>query len=305
MKSLKKLAVLGLGLVGATSLLASCGDDKGYNIEGIDSKVDVSAIDFVQDGKLTVGMSTDFAPMEFIDTTKTGQDKFVGADVTFSKALAQAFDLELEIKAMDFNVVLTALNTNTIDLAISGYSYTAERAASYAPSLMYYEEGDGGQVIIVKKDDLSKYSTLESLKKSEVKVAAQTGSLQDFLVTEQLQGCTKVLITNLDEALTKLEAGAVDAVACAKSTAETKVALNDNIAIAAEEFDAAGYEGNFAWAKKGNDELITAVNIVIDEVVKEDLFQNWMDDANALYLNLGSKAEEIIPEEDEDETTGE
>ncbi len=40
------------------------------------------------EGVLTVALSPDFSPMEFVDSSKTGQDQYVGFDVTLAKYLA-------------------------------------------------------------------------------------------------------------------------------------------------------------------------------------------------------------------------
>ena len=58
---------------------------------------------------LTVAMSPDFAPMEFVDTSKTGQDQFVGFDITLANYIAQELGLTLEIKPMSFDACQTAV----------------------------------------------------------------------------------------------------------------------------------------------------------------------------------------------------
>ena len=40
-------------------------------------------------GVLTVAISPDFAPMEFVDTSKSGQDSYVGFDVFLAKFIAR------------------------------------------------------------------------------------------------------------------------------------------------------------------------------------------------------------------------
>lgn len=299
MKKLVKGLVLSVMALFATVSLASCnsGSKSPELLYGAEiSSVDISNITFVSEGKLTVGMSTDFAPMEFIDTTKTGQEQFVGADVSLAYAMAEAFGLELEIKAMNFDVVLTALDQGLIDVAISGFSFTAERAASYLPSDCYYEEGDGGQVYIINAADKDTYKTLESLNNSNVKIAVQNGSLQEFLTAQQVPNCNMVKIANLDEAIVQLEAGTYNAVCCALSVAENKVILNSNLAIVEEALNDKGYEGNFAWVNKNNAALQQACNKVIKEVVDNGYFELWIDEAEKLQLNLGDAAGELIPE---------
>ena len=42
-------------------------------------------------GVLTVALSPDFSPMEFVDSSKEGQDAYVGFDVTLAKYIAEYF----------------------------------------------------------------------------------------------------------------------------------------------------------------------------------------------------------------------
>ena len=54
---------------------------------------DEEPIKTVTPGKLTVAFSPDFAPMEFVDVTKEGQDKYVGFDITLAKFIAEYMHL--------------------------------------------------------------------------------------------------------------------------------------------------------------------------------------------------------------------
>ena len=40
------------------------------------------------DDTLTVATSPDFAPMEFVDTSKEGQDQYIGFDISLAKYIA-------------------------------------------------------------------------------------------------------------------------------------------------------------------------------------------------------------------------
>ena len=236
--------------------------------------------------------------MEFVDLTKTGQDKYVGADIEFAKVLAQAFGVELYIKSMDFDSLLTALDNNVADIAISGFSYTEDRAASYLFTNCYYQEGDGGQVVVVNKANLDQYQTLDSINVSGKKIAAQNGSLQVGLVENQLANATLVLIDDLNAAYDMLSSGSIDGVAVATSVATTLVEkFPEKYAICPQAFE---YEedGNFALVKKNNTALKDAVDAVIAQFEK-DTFQKWVDEAKILFTQLGDNAgEDIYPEEE-------
>ena len=285
---MKKLFSLLLVLVCIFSLCA-CKKDKDDDLG------------LVEKGKLIVVTSSDYAPYEFIDLTKTGQDKFVGSDITLAKYLANKLGLTLEIKAMDFNALLTALDSGKADLAIAGLSYTEDRAA-YMFSSCYYGDGDGGQVVVTLKANSDKYNSLASLNVAENKIAAQNGALQVVLVKTQLPNASIIEITDLDNALTLLKNGTYDSIAIASNVAQTWMATNDEIVIAGT-FD---YEdtGSYAVAAPNSKALIDAINPIIEQEVakvKENgktTYEVWVDEAQALFVALGDNAAEENPDDE-------
>ena len=126
---------------------------------------------------LTVAMSPDFAPMEFVDTSKTGQDQFVGFDVTLANYLAKELGLTLELKPMSFDACQTAVQLGSVDMSISGFSWKADRAENFLLS-DYYIAGDNEteQSVITTKDKENAITTPEGF--AGLKVGAQAASLQ-------------------------------------------------------------------------------------------------------------------------------
>ena len=80
------------------------------------------------DNVLTVATSPDFAPMEFCDVSKTGQDQYVGFDIMLANYIADELGMELEILPMSFDAAPAAVTSGKAMLAISGFSWTEERA---------------------------------------------------------------------------------------------------------------------------------------------------------------------------------
>ena len=153
----KKLLALAMALCLAVLCLAGC----GQKTDG---------------GTLTVATSPDFAPMEFVDTTKSGQDQYVGFDIELAKYIADAMGKELVIQPMSFNACQTAVGTGSVDMAISGFSWSEKREEGYNLSDPYYPgDNESQQVIITTKANENMYLTPEDFK--GVKVAAQTASL--------------------------------------------------------------------------------------------------------------------------------
>lgn len=89
------------------------------------------------DGVLSVALSPDFAPMEFVDSVKSGQEQYVGFDVTLAKYIADYIGVELNVEPMSFDACQTAVYTASVPMSISGYSWTEERAENYELSDYY------------------------------------------------------------------------------------------------------------------------------------------------------------------------
>ena len=76
--------------------------------------------------------------MEFVDASKSGQDQYVGFDVSLAKYIAEYIGVDLSIEAMNFDACQTAVYTASVPMAISGFSWTEERAENYNISDYYY-----------------------------------------------------------------------------------------------------------------------------------------------------------------------
>lgn len=77
-------------------------------------------------GKLRVGMAADYPPYESYDA----QGNVVGFDADIAAYIAEKLGVELEIVPMDFDTIISAVTAGTVDMGISCFSYTEERAQS-------------------------------------------------------------------------------------------------------------------------------------------------------------------------------
>ena len=295
---MKKLLVVLMVMMMVLSLSA-CSKKEESVVDDNKAPEESPAYKLVSDGVLTVSMSTDFAPMEFVDLTKTGQEKYVGSDVELAKYIANALGLELLIKPMDFDTCQASVTNDIVDISISGYSYTTQRAASYLLSEDYYSEGDSGQVALIAKANEGVYTDLNSLNQAGVEVAAQNGALQQEIVTEQLPNATLKPIDDLNAAYDNLAAGTYAAVVVASSVADTLVAsAPDKFAIVPEQFDDSKYTGYHILINLNNEGLKTAIDEAIASI-PEGQYKTWQDEAQALFLSLGDNAAEDIVAEEE------
>ncbi len=235
-------------------------------------------------GKITMGTSPDFAPWEFKDVS-SGTTEYVGADVELAKYIAEKLGVELEIKPMEFSAIQQAVTSGNIDMGISGFAYTDERAEAMGLSERYNVNTKKGQGLLVKKELASQYNTAESF--AGKKVATQNATLQNKLATGQLPSDVQIqLVTNITDGVMMLTTGKVDALAVSGDNGESLAKTYDDIAMADFMFDYSS-EGNVIAVKKGDDDLLNAINEVIVEVNEKGLYEQWREEAVALAEKLG------------------
>ena len=234
------------------------------------------------DGVLYVTLSPDFAPMEFVDSSKDGQEQYVGFDVTLAKYIADYIGVDLVIEPMSFDACQAAVYTGSVQISISGYSWTTERGENYEISDYYYAgDNETEQVILIKKTDADKYTSAEDF--SGVDVGAQNASLQMNLLTSQLPDANPVTIGDLGVGVLELQNGSIEALAVAKSNAEMIIDSNPDLMICSWEFEvAAEYEANVILITKGETALLNTVNEALTKAYADGLYGTWYDDAVAL-----------------------
>lgn len=234
------------------------------------------------DGVLYVTLSPDFAPMEFVDSSKDGQEQYVGFDVTLAKYIADYIGVDLVIEPMSFDACQTAVYTGSVPMSISGYSWTEERGENYEISDYYYAgDNETEQVILIKKTDADKYTSAEDF--SGVDVGAQNASLQMNLLTSQLPDANPITIGDLGVGVLELQNGSIEALAVAKGNAEMILDSNPDLMICSWEFEvAAEYEANVILITKGETALLNTVNEALTKAYADGLYGTWYDDAVAL-----------------------
>ncbi len=281
MKKLTKLLTLVLALVMCLGCFAGCAAteeplDAAYNkyLEGL-------KLEGEGNGTLTVALSPDFAPMEFYDIAKSGDDAIVGFDVILANYLGKELNKKVILKPMSFDACQAAVQSGTVDIAISGFSWTAERAENYEIT-DYYIAGDNEteQVIITTKANEGKFTKIADF--TGLKVAYQGASLQELLVKEQLGSVVaegEYVYQDIGTAVEALKSGKVDAVAVAKGNGDAIIAsAPDQIALSGFQFDVdPKYENNVCLIQKGNTDLLDAVNAALKKALDNDYYTGWYE----------------------------
>ena len=205
---------------------------------------------------------------------------YVGFDVTLAKYIAGSLGLELQIMPMSFDACQTAVYAGTVDMTISGFSWTEERAQNYNTS-NYYHAGDNEdeQVLITLASNGDKFATADALKGA--KIGAQNASLQQSLTTEQLPDSELTLFTDLGTGVLQLKNGDFDCIAVADGNGDAIIANNPEIAKSGFSFVVdEKYTGNVILLQKGADELTAAVNEALAS--SKDKWDGWYSDAKSI-----------------------
>ncbi len=286
---MKKIIALAVAAVLSLSMLAGCSTPPASTAKSVaPSKVESRLDKILASKKLVMATSPDYAPYEFIDPTKKGQEQYVGIDIAVAKYIADKLGVQLEIQAMDFGACQAAVSQGKVDISLSGYAYTEERAQNYEISEGYSTSVDGKQGIMVRSEDAAKLKTAADF--AGKTVAAQNGSIQLTMAQKQLPGAKIELITNLNDALLMLQTKKVDAVAIAEKPAEMYMQNNKGVEMSAFWFEYKD-EGSRALMTKGEKQLAAKVNEIIKEFKASGKYAEYQDTYTKLAKDLGIKME--------------
>ncbi len=312
----KKFLALGLAVTMAASL-AGCGgggqtettaaataatEGEKAADAGSDSKADgeskeesagdnsaAAELQTVTPGKLTIATSPDFAPYEFYAIGEDGTPSLAGFDIALAQYIADDLGLELEIVTVDFDGVLSELQTKSVDLGMAGLSPDTKREAIMAFSDLYYI---GGQSLVTVKANAETYNTFEAINKPEVSVGAQIGSIQMDLATANSPDADIVPLPKVTDIITELLAGKLDAAYIetdvAKSYQKNYPELEIVLEVPYEQ------EGSSIGVCKGNDALLAAVNASIAKALEDGSMEKFIAEANELAS--GEKYEGLLDE---------
>lgn len=241
-------------------------------------------------GVLRVATEPYYPPQEFIDPGFDGQDKYQGADMQLARLIAERMGVELLISEMEFTDVLPAVSNDECDLAISALSFTPGRASSYTMSKGYYFTDIPKAVIIIRAADAAEITSVEDL--AGRTLAAQQGSLQEAMmaanvyVYKEFRRMSQVQDVYSAVAGGNADAGAVDAEAAIEYL-ENNPQAGLMILPGVEFYLQREYLGDRIAARNGEFELIAFVNGVIDEVLANQMYDEWITEARERVRELG------------------
>lgn len=231
----------------------------------------------VEDGKLTVATSPDFAPYEFYSLDEDGTPTLAGFDMALAQYIADFLGLELEVIPMDFDGTLAELAAKTVDLSMAGYSPDPEREDKMDFSEIYYT---GGQSFVTVQDKASQFTSLEDANNPDYSIGAQIGSIQVGLAEENTPDADIVQLSKVTDIIAELLAGQLDGAFIETAVAESYAKNYPDLAIVLPvPYD---QEGSVVGVSKGNDMLLAGVNMAIESAILDGSMDQFVADANEL-----------------------
>jgi putative lysine transport system substrate-binding protein len=283
---MKKLLCLLLATVMVFGLVA-CGGGSSKTEESEDGGKATS------DGKtLKVAMECGYAPYNWTQPDDSNgavpindsSDFAYGYDVMMAKKIADELGYELQIVKLDWDSLVPAVQSGTIDCVIAGQSITSERLEMVDFTEPYYY---ASIVSLVKND--SQYANAKG--KSELVGATCTSQLgtiwYDKCLPQIASEDGKNVLTAAETApamLDALNSGRCDVVVTDLPTAQAALIAYPDFKL----LDYTGQDDNFEVSdedinigisvRKGNKELVDQINSVLSKMTTDD-YNSMMDEA--------------------------
>lgn len=229
-------------------VLGACGDDDDTSETESDGDAAAAEVDLVSTDTLTVCSDTPYEPFEF---EQDGEQ--VGYDMDLLRAIAEANDLDFEVKDLPFDGILGSLAAGDCDVVGSAVTITEERAEQVDFSDPYF---DADQSLLVKADDAETYATLDELAGGTIGV--QSGTTGEAYANDNApDGATVQSFEDSDGLFGAIEAGQIDAILQDFPVNAYRTTQDDSLAVT--ETIPTGEQYGFAVAK-GNDGVLQMID---------------------------------------------
>ena len=290
MKQVKKTLALAMSALMLLAMLTGCGSSKKDDAPAADSNTETqepaadttsSKLDQIKaNGKLLVGTEAQYAPYEFKDLDAN----FAGCDMWLAQQIADSLGVELEVVDMSFDGIIPAVKSGQVDIGIAAFTKTPERAEEIDFSDLYETSA---QLLVVKTGNADVYSTKEAL--AGQKVGAQKGTIQSQLIQSALPDSELFELEKYPALALEVQNGNIARLVVDQAVRESLIATsNGGLEVANFEFTAEEASfGKAAVIAKGNEDLVAAVNEVINKVTADGSYQKAYDEAVELAASMG------------------
>ncbi len=216
----------------------------------------VADLDKVKDAnKIVVGI-TDYEP---IDYKVKGSDEWVGFDADLVRAVADKMGIKVEFVVINWDNKFIELNSGTIDCIWNGMTVSDSVKTNCDISDAY---AGNSQVVVMKKNSLSKYADADAIKNADLTIAVEKGSAGEAEAKKLSKNV--VSLSAQSDALKEVKSGTADACIIDSTMANSMTKegtdfsnLGYSVSLTTEEY-AVGF-------RKGSD-LTAEVNRILGEL---------------------------------------
>jgi len=153
--------------------------------------------------KLIVGVDASFVPFDFLNQ-ETGE--YEGFDIDLLAEIAKDLNWDYDIQPMDFNGLIPALQSGSLDAVIAGMTIKEERKEKVDFSIPYY---DAGLLVLVRADE----EEIKSVDDLAGKIVATKTGTTSYDYSVEIEGVKEVVpFPNIDGAYMELQNKGADAV---------------------------------------------------------------------------------------------
>ena len=238
------------------------------------SDAGLTVADIQKAGKLTIATSPDFPPFESLDDN----GEVTGIEIEIMELICAELGVELVIEQMNFDSVLPGIQAGKYDVGVSGISVTPAREKNTLFTDPYCLAAQA--IVVLNGSSITCKADLEGKT-----IAVQSGTTAEAYAMEN--GYTFNAYTANTDAQEALLAGKVDAWVIDDLTAADMVALYnaenpEALVVLGEAMTTEPYA--FAF-KLGNDELVGAINEIINKLVADGTVAEIFAKYNAPYTS--------------------
>lgn len=217
-----------------------------------------------------------WAPNEFIDPNKTGDEQYIGCDIELAKLIAEKIGVELKINPLDFSAVLAGTASGKCDMAVSAIAWSPTREMAMRLSNGYSFDDTVGYGFLVREEDVDKYTSIEDL--ADATVITQSGSVQEAIYNQYCGNAKNFkLVANMTDGYLAVAEKKADVCITAIGSGELYAEANGGLAVPDFKFDTDPQMSATVVAAPldGTETLMDAINEVIAEVVENGKYEEW------------------------------
>lgn len=289
-KKLFSVAALAMAFAMAVT---GCSSSEGETAEGETAEEETAEGETSEDDNvLTVAMECGYAPYNWTQPTdangavqiKDSPDYAYGYDVMMAKHIAEELGMELEIVKLDWDSLVPAVQSGTVDCVIAGQSITAERQEMVDFTEPYYY----ATIVTLTKNDSPYASATSVADLAGATCTSQQNTIWYDICLPQIPDANILPAQESAPAmLVALDSGRCDIVVTDQPTGLAATVAYPDF----ELLDFTGTEGEFEVSdeeinigislQKGNTELCDKINSVLSTMTAED-FEEMMNEAIAV-----------------------